>query len=68
MDEAGSATPDVVEAVERHGGQVASAREERPSFDEVFARLVEGDRARRQDGGNATRPNEPVDAGAEPVR
>jgi hypothetical protein len=45
VDDAGSATPDVVEAVERHGGQVASAREERPSFDEVFARLVERDKA-----------------------
>lgn len=58
VDEAGSATPDVVEAVERHGGQVASAREERPSFDEVFARLVEGDQARREngaDGPEATR-------------
>jgi ABC-2 type transport system ATP-binding protein len=46
VDEAGSATPDVVEAVERHGGQVGSAREERPSFDEVFSRLVERDRTR----------------------
>jgi ABC-2 type transport system ATP-binding protein len=49
VDEAGSATPDVVEAVERLGGQVSSAREERPSFDEVFARLVGRDRAQRPD-------------------
>lgn len=41
VDDAGSAIPDVVEAVERHGGEVTSAREERPTFDEVFARLVE---------------------------
>jgi hypothetical protein len=46
VDDAGSGTPDVVEAVERHGGQVGSAREERPSFDEVFARLVARDRTR----------------------
>lgn len=47
VDDAGSATPDVVEAVEQLGGEVTSAREERPSFDEVFARLVERDRADR---------------------
>jgi ABC-2 type transport system ATP-binding protein len=49
VDDAGSATPDVVEAVEQHGGQVASSREERPSFDEVFARLVERNRKRAED-------------------
>lgn len=57
VDDAGSATPDVVEAVERQGGQVGSAREERPSFDEVFARLVERDRSRASDehpGGSGT--------------
>jgi ABC-2 type transport system ATP-binding protein len=51
VDDAGAGTPDVVEAVERHGGQVGSAREERPSFDEVFARLVERHRANGPDGG-----------------
>jgi ABC-2 type transport system ATP-binding protein len=56
VDDAGSATPDVVEAVEKHSGQVASAREERPSFDEVFARLVERDRTDRRDGADATAP------------
>ena len=49
VDDAGSATPDVVAAVERHGGQVGSAREERPSFDEVFAVLVERERARARE-------------------
>jgi ABC-2 type transport system ATP-binding protein len=52
VDDAGSATPDVVEAVERQGGQVGSSREERPSFDEVFARLVERDRADRPSPGD----------------
>lgn len=47
VDDVGSATPDVVEAVERMGGQVASAREERPSFDEVFGRLIERERTRQ---------------------
>jgi hypothetical protein len=55
VDDVGAATPDVVAAVERHGGEVASAREERPSFDEVFSRLIERERARgRDDGGTET--------------
>jgi ABC-2 type transport system ATP-binding protein len=40
VDDAGTATPDVVEAIRAGGGEVASAREVRPSFDEVFAILV----------------------------
>ena len=51
VDDAGSATPDVLEAVERHGGQVGSSREERPSFDEVFARLVQRDQADHRSNG-----------------
>jgi ABC-2 type transport system ATP-binding protein len=39
--------PDVVEAINRRGGEVAAASEVRPSFDEVFALLVEGDRQKR---------------------
>ena len=51
VDDAGTATPDVVEAIRARGGEVVSAREERPSFDDVFAALVERDEAaRRQDG------------------
>jgi ABC-2 type transport system ATP-binding protein len=38
--------PDLVEAVTSRGGEVESAAESRPSFDEVFAILVE--RARRE--------------------
>jgi hypothetical protein len=33
----------VVEAVAAHGGDVQSAREYRPSFDEVFAALLSGE-------------------------
>ncbi len=47
VDDAGLAIPDVVAAIERHGAEVTSAREERPSFDEVFARLVERHRRSR---------------------
>jgi ABC-2 type transport system ATP-binding protein len=47
VDDAGTATPAVVEAIAARGGEVASAREERPTFDDVFAELVERDRAAR---------------------
>jgi ABC-2 type transport system ATP-binding protein len=40
VDDAGEATPDVVEAI-RAKSEVVSAREERPTFDEVFAILVQ---------------------------
>ena len=46
VDDAGTALPDVVEAVRARGGEVTSGREDRPSFDEVFATLVERDRPR----------------------
>jgi ABC-2 type transport system ATP-binding protein len=47
VDHAGTATPEVVEAIDAHGGEVESAREYRPSFDEVFAELVQRDREAR---------------------
>ena len=63
VDDAGIALPDVVEAVRERGGEVTSGREERPSFDDVFAALVERDR-------NATAATEaeapPVSAADEP--
>jgi hypothetical protein len=40
VDDAGTATPDVVEAI-RAQSEVVSAREDRPTFDEVFAILVQ---------------------------
>ena len=45
VDDAGTAMPDVVEAVQALGGQVASARAERLGFDEIFALLVARDLA-----------------------
>ncbi len=47
VDDAGSATPAVVEAIETLGGEVATVREVRPSFDDVFAALVARDLASR---------------------
>ena len=41
VDDAGTAIPELVEAVKAAGGTVASTREARPSFEEVFTELVE---------------------------
>jgi ABC-2 type transport system ATP-binding protein len=43
-DDAGEVTPRIQEAVEAQGGEVATSREYRPTFDEVFAELVNRDR------------------------
>lgn len=47
VDDAATSLPDVVEAITQRGGDVKAAAEARPSFDEVFALLVERDRAAR---------------------
>jgi ABC-2 type transport system ATP-binding protein len=44
VEDASVAMPDVVQAVNDRGAEVASAREARPSFDTVFATLVERQR------------------------
>jgi ABC-2 type transport system ATP-binding protein len=49
VDDAATALPELVDTVTEAGAEVASAREVRPSFEEVFTELVEAD-ARRQDG------------------
>jgi ABC-2 type transport system ATP-binding protein len=46
-DDASVATPRVLEAVTSQGAQVTSSAEYKPSFDEVFAELVERKRASR---------------------
>jgi ABC-2 type transport system ATP-binding protein len=53
VDDAATAMPEVVDAITQRGGQVASANEARPSFDEVFAVLVERDRVARGETGEA---------------
>jgi ABC-2 type transport system ATP-binding protein len=50
VDDAAAALPDVVEAIRQRGGDVASASEARPSFDTVFATLVERDRHLHESG------------------
>jgi len=53
VDDAATAMPDVVEAVSREGYEVGAVSEHRPSFDEVFALLVERHRAQIADGQTA---------------
>jgi ABC-2 type transport system ATP-binding protein len=47
VEDAGSATADVVAAIGAQGGEVESAREHRPTFDEIFSELVRRDREAR---------------------
>ena len=47
VDDAGSATPEVMDAIAGRGGEVESTREYRPTFDEIFAELVKRDRESR---------------------
>jgi ABC-2 type transport system ATP-binding protein len=47
VDDAGAAAPALVDAIAARGGDVVAAREQRPSFDDVFAALVERDAAVR---------------------
>jgi ABC-2 type transport system ATP-binding protein len=54
VTDASATLPDLVEAITSNGGDVATATEVRPSFDEVFAVQVE-----------RTRPHDRPDAGAD---
>jgi ABC-2 type transport system ATP-binding protein len=47
VSDAATSLPDVVEAIAQRGGEVTTAQETRPSFDEVFALLIERDRQSR---------------------
>jgi ABC-2 type transport system ATP-binding protein len=61
VTDAGTGTPAVVDAIGAAGHEVISAREERLSFDEVFAELVARDRAARQEPGEAPAETVPDD-------
>jgi ABC-2 type transport system ATP-binding protein len=49
VDNAGTATPDTIQAMSDAGAEVESIRELRPSFEDVFTALVERDRDEPQD-------------------
>jgi len=59
VDDAGAATPDVVDAVDAAGAETVSVREYRPSFDEVFAALVARAAANAPDAGEGDRARDP---------
>jgi ABC-2 type transport system ATP-binding protein len=72
-EDAGEATPRVLEAIASQGGEVVSSREYRPTFDEVFTRLVnEADEPNEHAGGDGRVPNGQVGSvesnGAEELR
>ena len=60
-DDAATATPRVVQEIHAIGGEVAASSEYRPSFDEVFTRLISradgaaADQAEEEDGGSRRR-------------
>ncbi|MBW3613610.1 MAG: ABC transporter ATP-binding protein [Chloroflexi bacterium] len=60
VEDAGSLTPQLIDALRRHDVQVAGIEEHQPTFDEVFTGLVE---QRRTDRGTATEDRTP---GAQP--
>jgi len=59
VEDAGSATPEVVAAIESLGGKVEAVRELRPSFDDVFAALVAHDTRARAQASEAVAVAEP---------
>jgi ABC-2 type transport system ATP-binding protein len=67
VEDAGTATPEVVERVSALGGTVASAREYRPTFDDVFAALLSGTRHDVTNGDTATTKTGGTDDDAAPA-
>jgi len=72
VDDAGTATPDAVDAITERGGEVVLSREVRPSFDDVFATLVGRHRAavaaaaEPNDEASDDAPGDAPDAAGEP--
>jgi ABC-2 type transport system ATP-binding protein len=57
VDDAGTASADMLQTMARSGGEVEAVREIRPSFEDVFARLVERDREVRKQAGDEHNPD-----------
>ena len=68
VDDAGEGLPVLVDAINAAGGDVEAAREARPTFDEVFAELVERHRRELAQGPAEPRGVEPTDAPEEVSR
>lgn len=66
VDDAGEAAPTVVEAVAAAGGEVASVREFKPTFEEIFEAIVEGHRTAPEPSPVEAAPAEPAPAEPDP--
>ena len=66
VDDAGTAGPAIVDALAAAGVDVVSTREDRPTFDEVFATLVRRDQAEREAETVAAAGGPDGDASADP--
>ena len=62
VEDAGTLTPQVMDALRRHGVEVGGIEEHQPSFDEVFTGLVEQRREKRGTAGTDRSPGERIDA------
>ena len=58
VDDAGTASADAIQGMSASGGQVESVREIRPTFEDVFAHLVERDREARAAAGDEAKTGE----------
>ena len=63
VDDAGAATAETVQHMSTAGGQVASVREYRPTFEDVFGLLVQRDRDQREAAAAAIEGSPDGDAG-----
>ena len=65
VENAGTATPEAIQAMSAAGGEVESVREYRPTFEEVFTALVKRDRATTATDGTAAAADAQADDDAE---
>ena len=66
VDDAGSATPEIVDAVTQAGSGVAGVRASHPSFEDVFTRLVEAAPADAEAGPAQPEPDRAQSDAAQP--
>jgi ABC-2 type transport system ATP-binding protein len=68
VDDAAAALPEIVDVITSAGGEVETAREARPTFEEVFAELVERDRIERDSRAANAAGSKASDGDAEDAR
>ena len=67
VDDAGTATPEAIQAMSAAGGELESVREVRPTFEDVFATLVERDRDRPREAAGERGAEPATGPGADPA-